>query len=117
MFVYVVTLVKTFTIIGVSVLTQTRGIVPSDHCGRAFCQPALVFTAVQPTSLQRCSFSDIQCWRLDRPFYMLLLSVPSVVTKAHRPALTQPGDICATILGMQRGQWSRVGFGRKQPPH
>ena len=28
---------------------------------------------------------------------MLLLSVPSVVTKAHRPALAQQDDICAII--------------------
>ena len=87
MFVYVVTLVNPYTMIRVSVLTQTRGIVPSDHCSRAFCQPALVFTPVQPITPQRRPFSDIQRWRLDRSFYMLLLSVPSVVKKANRPAL------------------------------
>ena len=94
--------------ISVSVLTQTRGIIPSDHCSRAICQPTHVFASVQPTTLQRCPFSDIQCWRLDRPCYMLLFSVPSVVTKAHRPALAQPGDICSIVLGMQRRRWYKA---------
>ena len=100
MFVYVVTLVRAFNIIRASVLTQTRGVVPSHHCSGPLRQSAHLFTAVQPTALHRCPLFGIQYRRLGRPFYMQPLSVPSLVTKAHRPAFVQSGDICATISGM-----------------
>jgi len=116
-FVFVVTLVREPTIIKVPVPIYTRGVVSSHHCSRTFRQSTFRFSTVKPTPLQCYPLPSVQCRRLDRPFHMLLLSFPSVVTKAHCSALARQDDICAIISGMQRRRSNAVERGWNQPLH